>query len=110
MGSVPAAWRLLGEDKGEPRLPPTGDAAVRFVDGSGHSRPVYRYLAAHLHRAATERAERAEGEPGEPGEGMELPRATGAVEIEEALWRQCLTVWRPRGGGSVRCLEAAVRG
>ena len=89
MGSVPAAWRLLGSiPTPDPTAPPTADPAARFVDGHGHTRPVYRYLAAHLHRAAT-------------GQETTLPRSTDAVAIEEALWRQCLTVWpRPGSGGA----------
>ncbi|MEM6458641.1 MAG: hypothetical protein AAF710_04550 [Planctomycetota bacterium] len=50
---LPAAAALLGD--GDPaglEPPPTGDDA-RFVDGIGHERPVYRYLAAYIHRRAT---------------------------------------------------------
>ncbi|MEM9882254.1 MAG: hypothetical protein AAF800_04985 [Planctomycetota bacterium] len=50
---LPAAEVLLGQrEPARLEPPPTGEDA-RFVDGIGHERPVYRYLAAYLHHRVT---------------------------------------------------------
>ena len=97
--SIPAARRLLDPpppeadgDRDQPKdlsqldAPPTGDPAARFVDGYGHTRPVYRCLAAHLHRRAT-------------GEAVMLPPAAEGEPFEAALWREWLTDASCSGSG-----------
>lgn len=53
--SLPTARRLLGDDVEPMDAPPTA-ADVRFLDGFGHTRPVYRCLAFHLHHQAFDAA------------------------------------------------------
>lgn len=78
MQSVPAAWRLIDLPCDTPcDPPPTSDPAARFVDGHGHTRPIYRFLAAHLHRRAT-------------GDPIHLTPAPDAEPFELLQWRGCL--------------------
>lgn len=48
---MPAAGALLGVGQADWLEPPT-DGSVSITDGSGHRRPVYRFLAAYLHTRA----------------------------------------------------------
>lgn len=55
---LPTAYALISGESQKTEPPPT-DQPCTFVDGRGHSRPVYRYLAAYLHHRKT-------GEPPPP--------------------------------------------
>lgn len=67
------AYPMISDDRFDPDPPPT-DKACTFVDGRGHSRPVYRYLAAYLYHRKT-------GEPPTPVD----TEIRGDVSLE--LWQ-----------------------
>ncbi|MEM6853593.1 MAG: hypothetical protein AAF593_04205 [Planctomycetota bacterium] len=46
------AYTLISEDSYDPEVPPT-DRDHTFVDGRGHSRPIYRHFAAYLYHRQT---------------------------------------------------------
>lgn len=72
---LPAAERLLGDASEPIEAPPTG-ADVRFLDGFGHTRPVYRCLAFHLHQQAYG--------------ATTAPPATPSGDVSLRLWQQVI--------------------
>lgn len=85
----PAARTLLGA-RGDRLNPPPTDPGTDFVDGHGHSRPVYRCLAFHLYARA-----------GCPTRPAEWPPTD---DVSLRLWRQVVA---PTLDG-VREIEAVV--
>ncbi len=102
----PTARRLLGETVPEANLVvPLIEPGIRFVDGFGHHRPVYRWLALSLHGRATGQWPAAPAE--EPGEAHDISlrlwrashmfHATGQVALDLAPIRAAVGPLHPQG-------------